>query len=395
MVAGVTGPAGSGTGVTVFEVDGSIAAVTGTAINWAGAWSSLTAYNYGDGVSYNNGSTYLCIQANTNQNPLTATQYWVLLAQRGSLWSEGSGAPGVLAGQLNNDMYLNVTDGGIWQLQSGTWVLVGFISVPNIFYPEAYGALGNGSHDDTTAIQAAINAAAANNGGTVVFGPKTYLITAALTISNTGVCLQGASYGGSTVIETASAGNDFISVNVSGSQPSQTINSIAINYLITKRTSTPTGTAAGIRMNAVNGPWTINNCTLLDNIYGVHIHGVNNGNLDNTWSINSAGSGNRYGFYLDSTDGVPNNSIRINYCYGIASGSVTMYGLYSTGTALNDLLVDRFETAECSYGVYMSATGSASAFSNQDIHFRGCLHDGYLHRHTISRESMEACRPSK
>jgi polygalacturonase len=44
-------------------------------------------------------------------------------------------------------------------------------TVPGFYDVTAYGALGNGSHDDTPAIQNAINAAAANEYGGVVFLP--------------------------------------------------------------------------------------------------------------------------------------------------------------------------------------------------------------------------------
>jgi hypothetical protein len=46
---------------------------------WRGAWSSGTAYAVNDMVSYN-GSSYACLIANTGQNPTTAsTPYWLMI----------------------------------------------------------------------------------------------------------------------------------------------------------------------------------------------------------------------------------------------------------------------------------------------------------------------------
>ena len=47
-------------------------------MNWTGPWSSSTAYAVGDGV-YQNGSSYICIVANTNEPP-PDTSYWNELA---------------------------------------------------------------------------------------------------------------------------------------------------------------------------------------------------------------------------------------------------------------------------------------------------------------------------
>ncbi len=56
-----------------------------------------------------------------------------------------------------------------------------------------FGALGNGTANDAPAIQAAINALG-TAGGVVQFGPRTYRIASAITISSTSVRLQGAGF---------------------------------------------------------------------------------------------------------------------------------------------------------------------------------------------------------
>jgi len=84
---------------------------------------------------------------------------------------------------------------------------VGFINlVPSIYYNVLqYGATGNGSTDDTAAINAAITAAG-NAGGGVVFLPDgTYKTSGILLLNQNNVTLAGAGWG--TVIKPASGAN--------------------------------------------------------------------------------------------------------------------------------------------------------------------------------------------
>lgn len=61
---------------------------SGAGLTWGGTWSSVTAYTSGTAV-LRNGSSYVALQANTNQDPATATSFWQLIAQKGD-----DGAPG-------------------------------------------------------------------------------------------------------------------------------------------------------------------------------------------------------------------------------------------------------------------------------------------------------------
>ena len=51
--------------------------------NWKGAWNSGTAYVIDDVVSLS-GSSYVSIQAGTNQNPASASAYWQQMSAAGT-----------------------------------------------------------------------------------------------------------------------------------------------------------------------------------------------------------------------------------------------------------------------------------------------------------------------
>lgn len=59
------------------------------------------------------------------------------------------------------------------------------------FNVKAFGAVGDGSADDTTAVQAAVNAVS-SGGGTVHFPPGTYMIGSAIAVGQNGTVLRGA-----------------------------------------------------------------------------------------------------------------------------------------------------------------------------------------------------------
>lgn len=62
--------------------------------------------------------TVAAIAALTPQGPQGATG---ATGTRGSLWNVGAGAPGTISGQINGDLYLNISNGDVYALVTGTW----------------------------------------------------------------------------------------------------------------------------------------------------------------------------------------------------------------------------------------------------------------------------------
>ena len=87
-----------------------------------GAWSSGANYAVNDVVSLS-GSSYLAIQAGTNQDPATQTAYWLVLAAKGDT---GSGDVTGPASSVDNEIALfNSTTGKIIKRSSTTGILKG------------------------------------------------------------------------------------------------------------------------------------------------------------------------------------------------------------------------------------------------------------------------------
>ncbi len=89
--------------------------------------------------------------------------------------------------------------------------------IPDWFNVKAYGATGNNLTDDTAAIQAALNAANTNSGGTVYFPAGNYIISSVLTVYNNTALLGGSLDQGNTIIkQTSTTANGITASNVVG-----------------------------------------------------------------------------------------------------------------------------------------------------------------------------------
>ena len=104
---------------SVYEGSAAAAAVGFTP---RGAWGSGSTYAINDVVSLS-GSSYLAIQASTNQNPATQTAYWLVLAAKGDT---GSGDVSGPASSVDSELVLfNSTTGKLIKRASTTGILKG------------------------------------------------------------------------------------------------------------------------------------------------------------------------------------------------------------------------------------------------------------------------------
>lgn len=104
---------------SVYEGSAAAAAVGFTP---RGAWSSGSSYAVNDVVSLS-GSSYLAIQASTNQNPSTQTAYWLVLAAKGDT---GAGDVSGPASSVDSELALfDSTTGKLIKRASTTGILKG------------------------------------------------------------------------------------------------------------------------------------------------------------------------------------------------------------------------------------------------------------------------------
>jgi hypothetical protein len=83
---------------------------------------------------------------------------------------------------------------------------------PQVYNVLAYGAVGDGVHNDTSAIQAAITAVP-SNGGIVYFPPGEYLVTDKITVKN-GLVLAGSGDATSTILQTGANKDGLYGVDI-------------------------------------------------------------------------------------------------------------------------------------------------------------------------------------
>jgi parallel beta-helix repeat protein len=335
--------------------------------------------------------------------------------------SDGSGADGRIALSngspavdrlvVNNDGSVSV----IGDLAVGGNLLVTGTS-PNGLYTNVkqapYNAAGNGTTNDTSAIQSAINAACTAGGGAIFFPPGTYKVTVtsgkALDLQCSNVTLLGIK--GTVRIANASATGDTIVVGTAGTlaaddckiegllfQPSVTRTSGSEIYApafrnLTLRHVKLKGVSTGLYLGSVPGSVHIQ----MDDVwaedfttFAYFVH-VIQGTMTavNTWG-RRANSVNLHidgyceglvfvgGLFFNDYSSTPSNSYNL----------VTAIDVVSRPSQFNEFIGCYFD-----FGNYALVATNAFSYSFTDCWFKGRTADGVLLQSTAHDFSFEGCQ---
>lgn len=199
--------------------------------------------------------------------------------------------------------------------------------------PQDFGALGNGTNDDTTALQAALNAVLAAGGGTLFIPSGTYKITSGLTYNLSGtssrfvgrLCIVGEGLATTNIVLSGVAAPAFL---YTGST------SFFESYLKLEGlrfTGNKTVNSFGVKLVGPAGYVTIKECNFESFDYGLDMTDVEQSSFTNSnWKNNNQGL-RMNNLTLASP---PNGISLINCCI---SGN-TVYGVSSSGLNFFEML---------------------------------------------------------
>ncbi len=266
----------------------------------------------------------------------------------------------------NNFAYLNTNKASMLQTRT--------------VYPETGGALGDGSHDDTSAIQAAV-ALVSTTGGVVQLGMnKNYKVSSAITITANGVQLIGSGFAsipppGLTQIASTSATADIITMGAATGSGNCSVTTSGLWQVVKgirlTRSVTPSGTAKGI--NISKACWArVEDVESDQSMTGIYIKSSAVTHVINTQVNTTGASGSKYGYEIDST-GTANMSTYLTGV-GTTGSEGTITGVYLHGDCVADSFIADAATANTQFGIVITSTNGGASYCNGDIHiFRPVL----------------------
>ncbi len=244
-----------------------------------------------------------------------------------------------------------------------------------VAYPEDFGAVRNGTTDDTAALQAAITSLA-GSGGTVQLSTGTYKTTAPLTVPSY-VNIEGISNVDSTIHSTSTT-TDII--QLVGSAANCASGSILWNSFRNFGINRSAQATAGDGFHLVNTCYaSFFQVYSFDSVNDFYISGCGNTHLTSVYAGWNTPSTTvvRNGIFLDSS--VNSNQSTIIDGHSVSNGGgANGTGLLVQGACIADLFVYGFETAIMTHGVHIKSTlgnGLTLNTCNADLHLTKLILD--------------------
>lgn len=268
---------------------------------------------------------------------------------------------------LNNITISSPTNGQVLGYQNGTWKNVSGGGGTYYVTPEDYGAVGDGSHDDTMAIQNMFNAIMNDqtDGKVCVFIPKLYKITSPITVNlNRSLSILGAGINVGGFIASGSLGDDAFKFYL-GNHHHITLENLS--FLTDSYIDYAAIHIIESSSNALND--RTKNRFVIDKVRIAGKTGVRNNGWKHGIFLDDVQNGHIFGYSFEgySSDGVVPNSDKAIYIKGSKTGMPTQieightnifyaqYGVYVEGH-FEGLYLHESNFVAVNNGVYVNNT---------------------------------------
>ena len=246
-------------------------------------------------------------------------------------------------------------------------------------YPEWFGAKGDGSTDDKSAIQSAISFLV-NTGGIVQFDAHTYILSSNVNIgiSSAGSAGQNTVLQGkgrnSTILRTTSSTTTAIQVLGAAGTALQ---GISIREMTIDKNVTGAG-GVGIALQYTAGV-TLYNIQINNYLLGVSYLRATNTIADKVTVTFSGTTNNWHGFDLNGggtgAGGNASSVFRDCYVQGLGPMGTGVIGFYAYGSYVSDYMFLACETASLPIGYEFDMSASVNT-GNEDVQLINCRADG-------------------
>jgi hypothetical protein len=262
------------------------------------------------------------------------------------------------------------------QIFSSTLASAQYVSINGLtpfVYAEWFGALGNGSTDDSTAINAAL--ACISSGGIVQLLARPYKIASTLNFANHSTVLQGKAIGPSPYDGSGVKGTQIIGTNGVNGIAIASLQYCEIRELGLALATGATSACVGITFTGTLQT-KIDKVRVTNYATGIQAVGQNTDSSIDRSYVASVGvtTAQVVGIEINGSAG-QNQTIYVSRCISAHSsftGTALSYWVH--GTKINDTYFDDCEADFSTWGFYIDGSSATAGYA-ADIHLRGCVAD--------------------